>query len=614
VATGPGAVPLIQARSANELDPLPELAKYEVLGEVGHGGMATVYRALDRRLGREVAVKIIHRHLRDNPEVATRFTAEARAVAKLRHPNIVEVYDVSDDQDRERYLVVELVRGTTLRKLLVERGHLPAEIAAAIGLAVADALHHAHQQGVIHRDVKPENVLVADPTVDDSERASNPESLVKITDFGIAKILDAQGVTSTGQVLGSPAHMSPEQIEGGDVSSRSDVFGLGVLLYECMVGELPFDGRNPAQVLRRVLDGTYLPADRARDTVGFRFSRILDRALAHGPVDRHESAAELGNELSAELGRLGFTEPYRELDDYLRNPASYLETYSARMVERLAALGREAQAAGDVVEAAHQFNRALAFRPDDPELIRLVSGLTRAQKLRAAARRLGIGAAAAAVVGLGTYGAASVYYAQTHAHQPASQTQLKATAELPQVTAKAEPVPSSSASQAPALPRPLARPPPKAEQPEKTLRTVQVLIPGASAGKVTIDGETVGIHGAKKDLVVGQTYLFEFIPPNEDCCVGSKKRLVIPAGEGTFQVSGSITLRPATIQASGAPPGSSISCVHWGPAPSPPLVVKLSDPEQASDSCTVSPPTSTGILPRTQNVKIRPGQTIDLWP
>ena len=368
-----------QARPANELDPLPELAKYELLEEVGHGGMATVYRARDRRLGREVAVKIIHRHLRDNPEVATRFTSEARAVAKLRHPNIVEVYDVSDDEDRERYLVVELVRGTTLRKLLLERGHLPAEIAATIALAVADALHHAHQQGVIHRDVKPENVLVAEPSADDSERASNPESLVKITDFGIAKILDAQGVTSTGQVLGSPAHMSPEQIEGGEVSARSDVFGLGVLLYECMVGELPFDGRNPAQVLRRVLDGTYLAADRARDTVGFRFSRILDRALAHAPLDRYESAAELGNELSAELGRLGFAEPYRELDEYLRNPTSYLETYSARMVERLAELGREAQTAGDVVEAAHQFNRALAFRPDDPELIRLVSGLTRAK-------------------------------------------------------------------------------------------------------------------------------------------------------------------------------------------------------------------------------------------
>jgi len=258
--------------------------------------MATVYRARDRRLAREVAVKIIHRHLRENQEVARRFVSEARAVAKLRHPNIVEVYDVSDAGDDERYLVVELVRGTTLRKLIASHEYLPPEIAAIIGVEIAAAVDHAHGLGVIHRDIKPENVLVATPVPGGAdERASDSDvPLIKITDFGIAKLLDAQGVTSTGQVLGSPAHMAPEQIEGGDVSARADVFGLGVLLYEALVGRLPFDGKNPAQVLRRVLEGTFTPPDKARPTVGARLSAIVSKALAHDVADRYASAAELG--------------------------------------------------------------------------------------------------------------------------------------------------------------------------------------------------------------------------------------------------------------------------------------------------------------------------------
>src|SRR5690606_37853684 len=170
------------------------------------------------------------------------------------------------------------IRGTTLRKLLVEHGHLPAEIAAAIGIQIARGLSHAHRQGVVHRDVKPENVLIAGGAGGRrKEGSASTDVRVKITDFGIAKLLDVQGVTSTGQVLGSPAHMAPEQIEGGDVSARSDVFGLGVLLYECMVGSLPFDGKNPAQVLRRVLDGSFTPPERARPTVGAGWSRIVEK-------------------------------------------------------------------------------------------------------------------------------------------------------------------------------------------------------------------------------------------------------------------------------------------------------------------------------------------------
>src|SRR5689334_4184722 len=134
----------------------PVLAKYDVLEELGHGGMATVYRAHDKRLLRDVAIKVLHPHLRESSEIAHRFSVEAKAVAKLRHPNIVEVFDVSSDEESEQYLVVEFVRGKTLRKLLQERGALPPEIGASIVAELLSALAHAHASGVIHRDVKPE--------------------------------------------------------------------------------------------------------------------------------------------------------------------------------------------------------------------------------------------------------------------------------------------------------------------------------------------------------------------------------------------------------------------------------------------------------------------------
>src|SRR3954447_24755782 len=205
------------ARAGSRPARVPALTKYEVLEELGHGGMATVYRAHDKRLGRDVAIKVLHPHLRESREIAHRFEAEAKAVAKLRHRNIVEGFDVSSAEEDEQYLVVEFVRGQTLRKLLQKSGALPPEIAAALAVELLGALAHAHGAGVVHRDVKPENVLLEHRPVDSPAIShptptpapigmpSNPPSRktpvdsnrgervgVKLTDFGIAKLLDAQ--------------------------------------------------------------------------------------------------------------------------------------------------------------------------------------------------------------------------------------------------------------------------------------------------------------------------------------------------------------------------------------------------------------------------------------
>jgi len=422
---------------------IPQLEKFELLEEIGHGGMATVFRAVDNRLGREVAVKIIHRHLRENKEVATRFLAEARAAAKLKHRGIVEVYDVSAEEDRERYLVVELVRGCTLRKVLVEHREMPAEVGVAIAIELCEAIEHAHASGIIHRDIKPENVLVSlpsdrpregvpsseDPTKSgpaeiDSKRGDDgtprpagagapaskaPRSkrdrdvVIKITDFGIAKVLDAQGVTSTGQVLGSPAHMAPEQIEGGDVDGRTDVFALGVVLYECLVGHLPFEGKNPAQVLRRVLDGTYAPADRERPSVGGRYSAILDQALAGELKDRLESPTALATLLREELESLGISEPHEEIAAYFHDREGYAVDLKRRLVPRLVSRGEEHRRAGRTQAAACDFNRAHALAPDDLVILKRLTQLSRRDGTRALLRRRAIVAAVAGSLGAAAY-------------------------------------------------------------------------------------------------------------------------------------------------------------------------------------------------------------------
>jgi serine/threonine-protein kinase len=611
----------------------PELDKYEIFEEIGHGGMATVFRGRDRRLDREVAVKVIHRHLRENREVAARFVSEARAVAKLKHPNIVEVYDVSDEADPERYLVVELVRGLTLRRLLQLNGHMPAEVAVALTLQVGAGLCTAHEHSVVHRDVKPENVLVQPPSGPAHRRQSHDvgdgrAGCVKITDFGIAKLLDAQGVTATGQVLGSPAHMAPEQIEGAEVDARADVFGLGVLLYESLVGKLPFDGKNPAQVLRRVLDGSYVPAERARPTVGSTFSRIVAKALARDAADRYQSIAELCADLRAELGQLGFDHPNRELDEYLADPKGYEREYTERIIHKLLERGRQARAARELQLAAACFNRALAFRPTDPDLTREVAGLARRERFVRIARRSAIGSGVILVSAGLVYAVTRSFAARAGAGDRTVSPQVSAERSArvipsPVVSVMASSVPAPSAEVAgPVQPRVRAAPPrPEPTRPDPVIRRVRVLVRGASGGSVRIDGQ---LHsdwlGAIYLLPVGP-HVFEFVPPDTECCVAPEPSQVrIEADEtGSDQpqiVYGTIAFKDAVLQVN-VPAGAEVTC---------PIVfqgtlrgatqrrVPMGRPEVV-ERCTVLPPPDEAAAPKRIDVTLRPGRTSYLtWP
>jgi len=210
---------------------IPE--RYRLLREVGQGGMAVVYRAIDETLKREVAIKILHPHLASEPESKARLEREAQSVAKLHHENILEIFDYSGLDSPSSYIVTEFIDGQTLKELLAARPFGYPEIAALVAVEICGALAHAHAAGIIHRDVKPENVMI------------RKDGVLKLMDFGIAQAIDLQRMTVTGQLLGSPAYMAPELIEGKPLDFRTDVFAVGIMLYQLATGSLPFAGKNP---------------------------------------------------------------------------------------------------------------------------------------------------------------------------------------------------------------------------------------------------------------------------------------------------------------------------------------------------------------------------------
>ena len=259
--------------------------RYELEELVGSGGMSTVYRAHDQQLERNVALKILHARYVDDAEYVERFRREARAVAQLSHPNIVTVIDRGEDDGRQ-YIVFELIDGENLKELVKRTGPLPVRRAVELALAVADGLAFAHEHGLVHRDVKPQNVLLSG----DGE--------AKVTDFGIARSLDVEhGVTQTGTVLGTSNYLSPEQASGKPVTPATDVYSLGVVLYELLTGEVPFPGENFVAVAMRHVNEPPPRLLERRPDVSPRLAAAVERALAKDPARRFPSMRRFAAEL-----------------------------------------------------------------------------------------------------------------------------------------------------------------------------------------------------------------------------------------------------------------------------------------------------------------------------
>jgi serine/threonine-protein kinase len=552
---------MIASAGSRSSSRIPVLNKYEVLDELGHGGMATVYRAHDKRLARDVALKVLHPHLRESTEIAHRFAVEAKAVAKLRHANIVEVYDVSSGDEGEQYLVVELVRGPTLRKILQKHeGGLPPEIGAAIVMELLSGIAHAHAAGVIHRDVKPENVLIehrpvtSGPTSGTAETDRGDRVAVKLTDFGIAKLLDAQGVTSTGQVLGSPAHMAPEQIEGGDVDGRADIFGIGVLLYECVVGHLPFLGNNPAQVLRRVLDGVYGHAERERPVVGKRWSTIIDRALARKPEDRYPDAGAMREAIATELTRLGMGPPRAEIEAWLDDPDGWRTSHDAQLIDRLCRLGALERKKSDTIGAAADYNRALAYKPDDPALLRVVASMQRSEARRQMVRKVAPLVLGACVLAPGTY-----FVVRALKNEAVTTTKPDPTVSVPIASIPTTPktvTPPNSVALPPAsvtAAHPVAMPTVQPTSNKNVSRTVTFTRVRPTFGvHMTLDGVPMSDPAQNQNFVIpdDKPHQAVFTCTNDLC---PPKTIPIASGDGPVDLDVTLTIPPAKLVVEGDP-------------------------------------------------------------
>src|SRR5271155_2631406 len=259
--------------------------RYELTHLIARGGMAQVYRAMDRQLERPVALKVLFPELSVDRTFVERFRREAQAAANLSHPNIVPVFDWGED-DGAYFIVMEYVEGRPLSAVLRDPQPMPPRQIATIGAGVAAALAFAHRHGVVHRDVKPGNVLIT------------PDGDVKVTDFGIARAMNTEeSLTQTGAVMGTAAYFSPEQAEGKGVDARSDIYSLGVVLYEMAVGRPPFTGDSPVAVAsKHVRDMPVLPRE-ANPTVPPALEAVIMKAMAKDPDDRYDSAEELRADL-----------------------------------------------------------------------------------------------------------------------------------------------------------------------------------------------------------------------------------------------------------------------------------------------------------------------------
>ncbi|MGE3911333.1 MAG: protein kinase [Chloroflexota bacterium] len=252
--------------------------RYRLGSVLGQGGMAVVYRAEDLMLGRTVAIKILREQLGTEPEFLERFGREARAAARLNHPNIILVYDVGQD-GLSNYIVMEYVEGEDLREIVRQRGALPAPQVVDLGCQIAAALEYAHRAGLVHRDVKSQNVLLT------------ADGKVKVADFGIAVALGEHSITEAGMVVGSVHYMSPEQAEGRPTTPASDVYSLGILLYELATGELPFTAESPLAVARLQLEARPVPPHQVNPDVPPQISDVILACLAKDPAARPASAA-----------------------------------------------------------------------------------------------------------------------------------------------------------------------------------------------------------------------------------------------------------------------------------------------------------------------------------
>ena len=262
--------------------------RYRLTEQIGMGGMAIVYRAVDLRTGHNVAVKVLRPEYNEDTEFISRFQREAEAASKMTHHNIVNLLDVGMDGDN-RYLVMEYVQGKTLKSVIQERGKLSPALAGQIAIRILSALEHAHRNGIVHRDIKPQNILV------------HADGHIKVADFGIARIANSSTLTKGDNVMGSVHYFSPEQARGGGANATSDIYSTGIVLYEMLTGRVPYDGDNPVAVAMQHLHATPIPIQNLAPDVPPALVRVCMKAMEKNPAQRYQTARDMAADIRAAL-------------------------------------------------------------------------------------------------------------------------------------------------------------------------------------------------------------------------------------------------------------------------------------------------------------------------
>lgn len=281
--------------------------RYKIQEKIGNGGMATVYKALDQILNRYVAVKVLREEFTTDEEFIKRFNAEAQSAARLTHPNIVSVYDVGQEYNIY-YIVMELIQGKTLKQIIEEDGHLSWKWAVNIAIQIASALEMAHKNNIIHRDIKPHNIMITE------------DGVAKVTDFGIAKAVSNSTITAFGTTLGSVHYFSPEHARGGYTDSKSDLYSLGVVMYEMVTGKVPFDADTPVSIALKHMQEAPVPPIKVNKEIPFAVNQIILKAMKKDPNERYQNASEMIKDLNIALKRPegGFVEERNFEDSFTR--------------------------------------------------------------------------------------------------------------------------------------------------------------------------------------------------------------------------------------------------------------------------------------------------------
>ncbi|GAA0124228.1 Stk1 family PASTA domain-containing Ser/Thr kinase [Clostridium sp. CTA-19] len=276
-------------------------SRYELIEKIGEGGMAIVYKAKCRLLNRYVAVKILKEQYTSNIEFMDKFRKEAAATASFSHNNIVNIFDVGVE-GKYNYIVMELVEGKTLKQVICENGSLPCDQVVEFGIQIAQALECAHRNGVIHRDIKPHNILVKE------------DGVVKVTDFGIAKASNSDTITHTTKVIGSAHYFSPEQAKGKVVDFRTDIYSLGIVLYEMATGKLPFDGDSPVSIALKHIQEPVIPPTAIKYDIPLNISNLILKAIEKEPIKRYQSATEILHDLRQIRSNISYNIPQNNGD------------------------------------------------------------------------------------------------------------------------------------------------------------------------------------------------------------------------------------------------------------------------------------------------------------